>query len=304
MSSRLIACLFFAAVITRAQPKLYEAVEPHMGTLFKIQLYANRPEDARVAFALAFARIAQLDNTLSDYNPSSELSRVCRTAVRKPVRVSDELYTVLQASQDLAYQTDGAFDITVGPLTRLWREARKTAQVPDASAIAAAKAKTGYRKLHLDGVTHQMLLDEREMRLDVGGIAKGYAADQALALIGMRGIRSALVAASGDLAFSDPPPGKKGWSIALPSGKTLLLRNAAVSTSGDTEQHLDAGGKRYSHILNPGTGQALTSAGIVTVIAPKGIEADALATMLDVIGEERGMRYLKDRKGVSAIFSR
>ena len=301
MSSRVVSFLLFAS-IARAELKLYEAVEPHMGTLFKIQLYAQRPEDARVAFSLAFARITQLDNTLSDYSPSSELSTMCRVAVIKPAHVSDELYAVLQASQDLAYKSNGAFDITVGPLTRLWREARRTGQVPDASAVAAARLKCGYRKLHLDGATHQMRLDEREMRLDVGGIAKGYAADQALMLIGMRGIRSALVAASGDLAFSDPPPGQKGWKIGIPGGKTLVLRNAAVSTSGDWEQHMDAGGKRYSHILNPWTGQALTDSVTVTVIAPKGIEADGLATLLSVVGEDKGRPLL--RKGVTALYSR
>ncbi len=302
MSNRLFALLLFTAT-AHAEPRLFEAVEPHMGTLFKIQLYANRPEDARVAFSLAFARIAQLDHTLSDYDPGSELNRVCRTAVRKPVHISDELYTVLQASQDLAYRTDGAFDVTIGPLTRLWREARKAGRLPDTEALAEAKTRTGYRKLHLDGVTHQMLLDEREMRLDAGGIAKGYAADQALLLIGMRGIKSALVAASGDLAFSDPPPGQKGWKIGVVTGKTLVLRNGAVSTSGDSEQHMDVGGKRYSHILNPLTGTALTDTVTVTVLAAKGIEADALATALSVMGEKRGLRFLQGRKGVSAIFS-
>ncbi len=138
------------------------------------------------------------------------------------------------------------------------------------------------------------------MQLDVGGIAKGYAADAALAVLKGLGIRSALVAASGDLAFGDPPPGRRGWKIGVDS-TILELRNAAVSTSGDAEQGLDAGGKRYSHIIDPITRMGLTSGITVTIVAPTGILADGLATAVSVLGPQRGLELVKQKECVTAL---
>src|SRR5581483_7313021 len=150
-----------------------------------------------------------------------------------------------------------------------------------------ALAHVGYRKLHLDTAARTLTVDDPAVRLDAGGIAKGYAADEALAVLTRAGIRSALVAVSGDLAFSDPPPGRKSWRIDA-AGRVLELSNAAVSTSGDAEQHLDAAGLRYSHIVDPATGLGLTRSPQVTVVAPHGIDADGLATAISVLGEDRG----------------
>jgi thiamine biosynthesis lipoprotein len=140
------------------------------------------------------------------------------------------------------------------------------------------------------------------MQLDVGGIAKGYAADEALAALKRTGIRNALVAASGDLAFSDPPPGQRGWKIGIGSNDRVLeLSNAAVSTSGDAEQHLDGDGKRYSHIIDPGTRMGLTSGITVTIVAPHGIDADGISTAVSVLGAERGIEFVEKRAGVAAV---
>ncbi len=266
-----------------------------MGTLFRIELYADNEAQAKHAFQAAFARIAELDQTLSDYKPDSELDRLSTSAVRHPVHVSKDLFRVVDASQDLSGKTDGAFDITIGPLTHLWREARKRHKLPDPTTIEQAKAKCGYRKLHLDYSRHTVELDESGMQLDVGAIAKGYAADEALLVITHCGIKSALVAASGDLAFSDSPPGHAGWKIGVdsvdaahaPFTRILLLTNEAVSTSGSSEQHLDVAGVRYSHIIDPTTGMGLTRETTVTVVARRGIEADSLATAVSVLGTAR-----------------
>jgi thiamine biosynthesis lipoprotein len=165
----------------------------------------------------------------------------------------------------------------------LWREARKVGRPPDAAALREALSHTGYRKLHLDPATRGVTVDDPELQIDLGGIAKGYAADEALLAIGRCGIRSALVAVSGDIAFTDAPPGRRGWKIDA-GGRVLELANAAVSTSGDAEQHLGP----YSHIVDPATGMGIVAAGMVTVIARRGMEADGFATAISVLGPDRG----------------
>ncbi|HZQ51906.1 MAG TPA: FAD:protein FMN transferase [Bryobacteraceae bacterium] len=305
-SSLLLAGMALSA-LTALQP--FEAVEPHMGTLFRIKLYAANRDQAQAAFHAAFTRISELDDILSDYKSDSEINRLCRTAVHHPVPVSDDLFRVVSASETLSEQSGGAFDITIGPLTHLWRQARKAGHVPESTAISEAAGHCGFHKVHLNAAAHTLELDQSGMQLDAGGIAKGYAADEALRVLSKCGIRSALVAASGDLAFSDAPPGRIGWKIGVdsldnpeaPFTRVLMLANRAVSTSGPEEQHLDANGKRYSHIIDPKTGMGLTSDITATVIARSGTEADGLATALTVLGAERGLDLVNRTPGASAI---
>jgi thiamine biosynthesis lipoprotein len=300
----------FAAALIAAPPQAYEAVEPHMGTLFRMKLYAADAEQAKAAFHAAFARVAELDDLLSDYNPASELNRLSRTAVGRPLPASRDLVDVLTAAQRLAEESGGAFDVTLGPVIRLWREARRTHRAPEPGALAIAASHTGFQKLHVDRAAGTVLLDQAGMQLDVGGIAKGYAADAALAALRDLGIGSARVAARGDLAIGDAPPGQPGWKVGIdsldsanaPFAQILCLHNAAVSTSGASEQHADIGGKRYSHIINPATRAGLTQDVTVTVIAPSGAEADGSATALSILGVERGLRFADDHPGMSALF--
>ena len=316
MSIRRIASAL-AALLTLlqagAQPelRLFEAVEPHMGTLVQVKLYARSTAQAQPAIRQAFDRIAALENILSDYQPESELNRVCRTASDHPVRVSGDLFHVLAASQRLAAQTGGAFDITVGPLTHLWRQARYSHRLPDAKALSDAYRHCGYRKLYLDAEGQTVKLAEPGMQLDVGAIGKGYAADEAMAVLRRYNIQSALVSVSGDLAFSHPPPGKSGWRIAIDSlahtaavqTKVLSLRDGSASTSGDAEQHLDLGTVRYSHIIDPRTGKALTQPMTVTLIATRGIDADSLATAVCVLGPDRGIDFIDRNTRAAALIA-
>lgn len=302
MSSKLLICSLFALLLSARNAPLqeYESVEPHMGTLYRIELYATTPELADKGFKLAFARIAELDNKLSDYKPGSELNLATAAAVSNPVRISRDLATVLEASQVLSVATGGAFDVTVGPLTRLWRAARKQGHAPTPEAIAQARIRCGFTHLHLDAAAQSLKVDVPGMQLDLGAIAKGYAADEAVLVLGDLGIHSALVAASGDLAFSDAPPGQPGWKIGIdsfdaadkPFTRILMLKNAAVSTSGAEEQHLDAGGKRYSHIIDPTTGMGLETDLTVTTIARHGLQADPAATAVSVLGCDRGIAFI------------
>lgn len=294
-----------------ARPALqrFEAVEPHMGTLVRVTVYTPDEQSAGDAFRGAFDRIRDLDRILSDYRSDSELNQVARMAVGRPMSVSEDLFTVLAASQDLAIATNGAFDITQGPIIRLWREARKTTRVPNPAALQEAASRSGFRKLHLDARRRTVTFDTAGMALDVGGIGKGYAASEALEVVGSLGVRSALVAMSGDLAFSEAPPGQRGWRIAVNSGDTavvsvpslLELTNAAVSASGSSEQHVDIDGRRYSHIIDPSSAMGLVNDITVTVIARHGLDADGLDTAVSVLGADRGLALIESRRGAAAI---
>ncbi len=268
-----------------------------MGTMFRIVLYDDDPSQAHIAIRAAFDRVAELDGELSDYKPDSELNRVAVAAVGHDVPISNDLYTVLAASQSLADRTNGAFDVTLGPVIRLWRTARRTGVLPGGDEIAAASLRSGYRKLHVrnDGAP-EIRLDIPGMQLDLGAIAKGYAADEGLRVLREHGFPQALVAASGDIAFGDAPPGQVGWDTGVDSinapnesfTQVLQLHNAAISTSGDTEQFAEIDGVRYSHIVNPETGKGLTTRVGVTVVAARGIISDGLSTAASVIAEQHG----------------
>jgi thiamine biosynthesis lipoprotein len=191
---------------------------------------------------------------------------------------------------------------------RLWREARKTARLPDPAALQDAASRSGFRKLHLDAEHRTVTFDITGMALDVGGIGKGYAASEAIEVLGGLGVSSALVAVSGDLAFSEAPPGQRGWRIAVHSGETLPavpamleLTNAAVSTSGSSEQHVDIDGRRYSHIIDPASRMGLEDDITVTVIARHGLDADGLDTAVSVLGADRGLRLIESRADTAAL---
>ena len=268
----------------------YEFVAPHMGTLFKIVFFAPNETDARSAAAAAFARIAELNRIMSDYLPNSELMRLAQPPAGTAVAVSAELFDILQRSQQLAEASGGAFDVTLGPVVRLWRESRRTRRLPtDAERVAALRA-SGHAKLRLNSVDRTVTLLSPAMKLDLGGIAKGFAADEALAVLARRGLVHAMVAASGDLALGDAPPGTPGWKVELapfdhPSREPLIViaANVGISTSGDVEQFAEIGGVRYSHIIDPTTGLGLTTRVAVTVIARHATLSDSLATACSVL---------------------
>jgi thiamine biosynthesis lipoprotein len=303
--------LTVATTSPRAESTLtrFEYSRPYMGTLVRIVLYAPSEPDAVGGVNAAFARVGALDAALSDYHESSELMQVSANAGNGPVRISDDLFRVLNVSQQIARASDGAFDVTCGPLSKLWRQARRQNTLPAAGRIAAARALVGHTNLELDDANRTVRLRQPGMRLDLGGIAKGFAADEALAVLTARGIARALVAAGGDIVAADPPPGAESWRIAIasldgadrnPSGH-LALRNGAVSTSGDTEQFLVVGGTRRSHIFDPRTGQALSRRSSVTVAAPTGTMSDALATAVSVMGPAAGFRLVDATAGASAF---
>ena len=284
----------------------YEFRKLLMGVVARIVVYSPDDYIAKWACSRAFLRIAQIEELMSDYRSDSELMRLCREGHIAPVRVSDDLFLVLQRALEISQRSNGAFDITVGPFVALWRRARQTKQLPSDEELRQARQLVGWEKVTLDPVNRTVKLAIPGMRLDLGGIAKGYAADCALKVLRKFGISRALIELGGDIVLGDPPPNRKGWRIGIldESGKPekfLEIANCAVSTSGSTEQFVEIAGRRYAHIVDPRTGLGLTKLILVTVIAKDGITADGLATALCVLGEKEG-RKLAESYGAVAFF--
>jgi FAD:protein FMN transferase len=278
----------------------------HMGVDARLVVYAPDLKTAEQACTAAFARIAALDSIMSDYMRDSELNRLCGKAGGPPVRVSADLFRVLQRAQEVARRSGGAFDVTAGPLIALWRQARKTAALPDPAEIKRARRLVGWQKMKLDERARTVRLTMPGMKLDLGGIAKGYADDEAQRVLKQNGITRALVEMGGDIVVSGSPPGRDGWTIRVPNAgdkkgpADLRFANRAVSTSGDTEQFAVIGGQRYSHVVDPRTGKALTNRVQVTVIARDGLTSDPLSTALTVVGEKDRKRLLRAYPGTKA----
>lgn len=282
-----------------------------MGVPWTITVYAQSEASGQAAITAAFAEIARLEGVLSDYDPQSELSRLSRAApTATPVSVSTDLWRVLREAVAWRDASAGAFDPTVGPLTTLWRQSRRSGVMPRADKLAAARQAVGSRALELDDARNTVTLREPAMRLDLGGIGMGYAIDRAMAVLARHGITSAMIDASGDIAVSGPPPGAAVWTIEVDArvaedgaGKeTLGLVNAAVTTSGDAFQAVEIDGVRYSHIVDPRTGLGVAGPAAVTVIAADCTTADAVATAASVLGPEAGLAFVETVPGAAARF--
>ena len=266
-----------------------------MGIDARLVVYATNKQVVDRACEAAFKRIAQLDDIMSDYRPKSELMRLCGQPKGTPVKISDDLYRVFERAQTVSRRSGGAFDITVGPLVQLWRKARKDGKLPDSNLIEAAKKLVGYEKLTLNPKTHTATLAIDGMKLDLGGIAKGYAGDEALKVLRQNGIKSALIEMGGDLVLGDAPPKTKGWAVQVPNDKSkeLFLHNCAISSSGDTEQFVVINGKRYSHVVDPKTGQGLSKRVQASIIAKDGLTTDPISTALTLLDKRGRARLLR-----------
>ena len=288
----------------------FEFEQVRMGVPFRISLYCREEAVANNAARTAFTRVKELNRLLSDYEPDSELMQLCRRSEPgRPVEVSPELFFILKRALALSKASDGAFDVTVGPVVQLWREARRSRTLPDPAQLAAARERVGWQSVRLDEKHRTVELLKPDMRLDLGGIAKGYAGDEALRVLKRHGITRALIAAAGDIVVGDPPPGRNGWRIGIapldspegPPSRYLRLENAAVSTSGDAFQYVEIDGVRYSHIIDPRTGLGLTTRSSVTVVAKDGITADSLASAVSVLGPERGLKLVESCEGAAVL---
>lgn len=295
---------------TAGAQKKYVFEQPKMGSPFTISIYGTDSMAASLAAAAAFRRADTLNALFSDYIDSSELNRLSATSGQgRFVPVSLPLFTILQRAVEAARLSKGSYDITIGPVVKLWRQARKTKAFPHADTLKAALRKTGYRYIHLDTLHRSVCLEKPGMQLDLGGLGKGFVAQAALELLAAYGFPAAMVNAGGKIAIGQSPPGKQGWLIGInaPGEKDKLLpgllslQQVVIATSGDIYQYVELNGKRYSHIVNPKTGIGLTHSRNVTVIAADGTAADWLATACSILPLRKSLRLVRHLPG-AALF--
>ncbi len=263
----------------------FEFTEAQMGTEFRIILYAEDENRANQLARRAFDRVAELNSIFSDYDSGSEISRLTgKDRVGQLTPVSNELHEVLHFAQRLSKKTKGAFDVTIGPLSKLWRRAFRRNEFPDQMQIKKAHERVGYRQLRSFRRRNIVLIRKQDLKLDFGGIAKGYAVDEIAAILDSAAVIAYLVDGGGDLYAGPSPPARKGWEIALPSGKSLILANSAIAVSGDQYKFLLWNNRKYSHIIDPRTGLGTTHQITLGVIASNCMAADAWASALSVLG--------------------
>jgi len=308
----IISFLLFSCSSSGQELQRYEYNSVHMGTQFRIVCYAADDSIGAKASNAAFARIEKLDEILSDYLDDSELNRLSLSSGSGlAVKVSKPLFAVLEHSVEVSEKTGGYFDMTVGPFSQIWRGIRREYEprLPGKEELKAAGERVGYHYIKLNKDERTVELLKEDMKLDPGGIAKGYASDEALSVMKQHGVRIAFVDGGGDISAGDAPPDKKGWSIAIPlwnmerdSGYLeLLLSNKAVTTSGDLFQFVEIDGTRYSHLINPETGMGLTDQVQVTVVATNGMDADAYASALSVMGLEKAKELAGSLSHIEAM---
>jgi len=263
--------------------KVESGQRPIMGTLGRIVLYTEDQDAGRAAIEAAFVRGQEISKICTDYNPESELMKLSSAPINEPVPVSPTLAAVLMHARATAELTEGAFDPTLGPLTKLWRRSRRKKELPNPDQLASARFAANWKNLEVELENQFVTLKEGNMLLDLGGIAKGFAADEMMGVLQQHGIRSALVALAGDIRLGAPPPGRTGWRVGIKTlgpklEQIIVVSNCAISTSGDLEQFIEIEGVRYSHIIDPATGLGLTRRIAATVMAPTAVQSDPFAT--------------------------
>jgi thiamine biosynthesis lipoprotein len=306
----LVSVFLFTHSLLGQQKFVFE--KPAMGSPFTISIFADDSAKVAQAAASAFHCADSLNTIFSDYIDSSELNRLNATSGQKRyVPVSEALFSILKYSLNAARLSGGSYDISMGPVVKLWRKARKEKALPNPDSLKKALSKVGYQYVHLNEVQKSVWLEKKGMLLDLGGLGKGYVAQAALNTIQSKEFKSAMVNAGGKIAIGEAPPGRDGWriGIAVPEEKEelmphlLMLKNTSVATSGDIYQHLDINGKRYSHIIDPKTGLGITWQRNVTVIAKDGTISDWLATACSVLSEKKSFELIKKFPGAALLIS-
>ena len=286
-----IALLVFSIPLLQAQTRKFSYSEIKMGSAFNLIIVSANSNKANHLARKSYELVDSLSHIFSNYDSSSELSKINSSAGLLPYKMSTAMLDLVQKSQDAYIQSKGAYDISIGPLSSLWRNARKAKLFPDSSTVLANKKLVGLNQVKINKRLSTIFLPNADMQLDFGGIAKGYIAQWVINYLKANGIQQALADAGGDIVMSGAPLNQKGWLIGvnLPETtdelmtKKLLLSNCSVATSGDVYQYIENKGVKYSHIINPLTGYGVTNLKNVTIIAKTGATADWLATACSIL---------------------
>ena len=295
----LLSYFFIDGNINGKENRLHTFSHPCMGTIFKVSVHSEKSRNKVEDIVQGSFKIAdEMDDRFSDYSAESEVSKFNKQESHIPFKISSELLELLTISQSLYHKTSASFEPAAGALTQLWRLSRKTKRLPDQKTLSLAIKASSFASLIIDRKNKTLTKKDHLTRLDFGGIAKGYTADKMLNYLQEHDLKSCSISAGGDVIVGNPPPGRLYWIIRInPFGDSnsetmrVKLSNAAVSTSGNVEQFIQIGGKKYSHIINPKNGLGLTTNHAAVVISNKGSMSDALATSISILGKS-GLKIL------------
>lgn len=296
---------FLAFVVLPASAEWYSREEAIMGTAVRVELWHDDAAAARAAMGAVMNEMNRIDRTMSPFKPDSELSRINREAAQKPVPISKEMFDLISRSIEFSKLSGGAFDITFSSVGYLYdyREHVK----PTDEQIAKALPGINFRHLQLDAKAQTIHYARPGVRIDLGGIAKGYAVDNCIAILKGRGITNAIVTAGGDSRLLGDKHGRP-WNVGIRDPRrrgeviaVLPLADVAISTSGDYERFFEEDGVRYHHIINPKTGKSASGVRSVTIVGPDGITTEGLTKSVFVKGPQEGMRLIESLKGIDAI---
>jgi thiamine biosynthesis lipoprotein len=303
---QIVIVLFLSGVVARPPavadgPDLLRLAKTAdaMGSTYSVELYGYDRSTLTDAADAALDEARRLDELLSNYKPESEWSRINRLAAERPMRISPEMFRLLAACTEYSRESEGAFDITVGPLMKVWGFYKGTGHLPHRAEVEAALTKVGYRHIHLDAAAQTVWFDRPGVEMDPGGIGKGYAVDRMVDVLKRKGVQIALVAGSGSSIYGlgAPPSEARGWPVDIRNpwnhekvSAVVFLKNMSMSTSGSYEKFFRAEGRIYAHIMDPRTGYPARGSVSVSVIAPRTIDSEAWAKPYFVNGRQWAAR--------------
>ncbi len=279
----------------------YEVTFPALGTLVQIKVFASDEALVRKTIQSAEERTKAIEAILTDYEPDSETSQLtARAAAGNSIKVSRDLWRVIDASDRWYRLSDGAFDASLGSLTHLWRGSRRTGKPLTDQSRTKALERSGWKHVKLDSTSQSVQFLLKGMKLDFGAIGKGYVVDEIIAILQAAGLKQCLVNISGNMRAGDAPPDRDGWRIEIsplekgqPPLRRILLANTAIATSGDLWQFIMVDGQPRSHIFDPRTGESVRGPIAATVIATSATDADACATAVCVLGPTAGAQFVE-----------
>jgi len=300
----LFIVLALVSITTNAQKGRFSYTDQKMGSPFNIIFFTQDSSFANQQAKACFKLVDSLNHIFSNYDATSELSIMNQNAGLRPTTVSTLMWELLLASKQAYLKSKGSFNISLGPLTLLWRNARHSKQFPSKQQIQSNLLLCQFNTIQFNEHEQSIYLPKKGMQLDFGGIAKGYIAQKVIDFLKTKGVHEALVEAGGDISIGDAPPTKLGWVVGVNEPeqaeqllqKKLQLHNLSVATSGDVYQFIEHNGLKYSHILNPATGLGVTTLRNVTVIAQDGAIADWLATACSILPIQEAKKLAQSQK--------
>ena len=286
-----VCIVLFVSFFASAQERKFLFMQTKMGSPLNIIIVEKDSVNATTLAQQCFQLVDSFSHIYSDYDSTSELSKLYNSNKNLPIKVSPALLDILLVSKKAFEKSQHSFDISLGQLSLLWRKSRKDRQFPSVAMVAEAKNKVGFQYLQIDSTNKTVSILKPSLRLDLGGIAKGYIAQKMIDFLMFKGVQSALVDAGGDISMSGAPPHSNGWIVAVNVPEQtdellntqLSLQNISVATSGDAYQYIVHDGKKYAHIIDPRTGYGVSFQRNVTVIAKDGATADWLATACSIL---------------------